>query len=121
LLLFCSGFAFAQSDAPITVLWPTSDQPLLKLTFGEFQQSGIVNGEGIFVAQVTAQNVSEQAMPRSVFTVFVSDKNGVRIARARLQLPEIPPYRTQNAQVQFSAAGSPAGVTLLAGRRFPCG
>src|ERR1700689_3119652 len=72
-------------------------------------------GRGIFVSDVTAQNVSDQGMPRSVFTVLVSDKNGVRIGRARLQLPQIGSYRTEKAQVQFSAAGTPAGVTLLAG------
>jgi hypothetical protein len=119
LCLFWTVFALAQSDAPITIVWPNSDKPSLKLTFGTFEQKGIVNGQGIFVSQVTAQNVSEQGMPRSVFTVLISNKDGVRIGSARLQLPEIPPYRTQNAQVQFSAAGSPAGVTLLAGKTIP--
>jgi hypothetical protein len=111
--------AAAQSDAPLTLLWPSSDKPSLKLTFGKFGQSGIVNGQGIFLSDVTAQNVSDQGMPRSVFTVLVSDKNGVRIGQARLQLPEIGPYRTQKAQVQFSAAGTPAAVTLLAGKTIP--
>lgn len=117
--MFPMALAAAQSDAAINVLWPSSDKPSLKFTFGRFVQSGIVNGDGIFVCEVTAQNVSGQGMPRSVFTVYISDKNGVRIGRARLQLPEIGPYRTQNAQVQFSAAGTPAGVTLLAGKTIP--
>ena len=119
LLVLGVGFAGAQAISPITVLWPSADKPSLKLTFGSFQQSAIVNGQGIFVSDVTAQNVSEQGMPRSVFTVLVSDKNGVRIGRARLQLPEIGPYRTEKAQVQFSAAGTPAGITLLAGKVIP--
>lgn len=118
LLAFCS-YARAQPDAAITVLWPNSDKPSLKLMFGAFQKSGIVDGEGIFVSDVTAQNVLDQSMPRSVFTVFISSKDGVRIGRARLQLPEIPPYRTQKAQLQFSAAGAPAGVSLLAGNTIP--
>ncbi len=58
-------------------------------------------------------------MPPSVFTVYVSDKGGVRIGRGRLQLPAIAPYRTQNAKIQFSAAGVPANVTLLAGKAIP--
>ncbi len=79
----------------------------------------MVDGQGIFVSDVTAQNVMDQSMPRSVFTVFISNRDGVRIGRARLQLPEIPPYRTQKAQLQFSAAGVPAGVTLVAGKTIP--
>jgi hypothetical protein len=118
-ILALAAFAPAQSDSGITVAWPSPDKPSLQLTFGRFQQNGIVNGDGIFVSDVTAQNVSEQSMPRSVFTVFISDKNGVRIGRARMQLPEIPPYRSQKTQLQFSAAGTPAGVTLLAGKTIP--
>jgi hypothetical protein len=119
LFLLWSVFAPAQTDAPLTVLWPSSDKPSLKLTFAKFQQSGMVDGQGIFVSEVTAQNILDQAMPRSVFTVFISNKDGVKIGRARLQLPEIPPFRTQKAQLQFSAAGAPAGVTLLAGKTIP--
>ena len=115
----CSAYAAAQTGTGITLLWPTPDKPSLKLTFGTFQQSGVVDGQGIFVSDVTAQNVMDQSMQRSVFTVFISNKDGVRIGRARLQLPEIPPYRMQKAQLQFSAAGVPAGVTLVAGKTIP--
>jgi len=109
----------AQDDSPITVLWPTNDKASLKFTFGKFQQSGMVDGQGIFLSEVIAQNVSDQSVPKSVFTILVSDKNGVRIGRARMQLSEIGPYRTQKAQLQFSAAGTPAAVTLLAGKVIP--
>jgi hypothetical protein len=119
LLVLWIALAAGQDDSPITVLWPSNDKPSLKLTFGKFQQSGMVNGQWIFVSDVTAQNVSDQGMPRSVFTVFLSDKNGVRIGRARLQFSEIGPYLTQKAQIQFSATGTPAGVTLLAGKAIP--
>ena len=118
LILGC-GFAGGQTDSPITLLWPSNDKPTLKFTFGQFQKSAIENGQGIFVSDVMAQNVSDQGMPKSLFTVFVLDKNGVRIGRARLQLPEIGAYRTQKAQVQFSAAGTPAALSLLAGKVIP--
>jgi len=119
LLVLWSAFVAGQTDSPLTVPWPSSDKPTLKFTFGPFQQSAIENGQGIYVSEVTAQNVSEQGMPKSTFTIFVLDKNGVRIGRARLQVPEISAYRTQKAQIQFSAAGTPASVTLLAGKVIP--
>lgn len=119
LLLAGPGFIAAQTETPIVVAWPSSDKPTLKLSFDKFEKKGVVNGDGIFTSDVTVQNVSDQGMPRSIFTVFISDSNGVRIGRARLQLPEIPPYRSQKAQVQFSAAGTPAAVSLLAGKTIP--
>lgn len=110
--------AAAQSDS-ITVPWPTADQPKLKLTFSKFEQSAVVDGRGIFTANVIAQNLSDSAMPRSLFTVYISDKNNVRIGFAKLQLPQIPPYQSQKGQINFSAAGTPAGITLLAGKTIP--
>lgn len=119
LLIVWSALATGQANSPVTVLWPSDEKPTLKFTFGQFLQSAIENGQGIFVSDVMAQNVSEQGIPKSTFTIFVLDKNGVRIGRARLQLPEIGAYRTQKAQVQFSAAGTPVSVTLLAGKVIP--
>jgi hypothetical protein len=119
LLLVADAFAAAQANSPLVIPWPSGDKPTLKLSFEKFEKKGVVNGDGIFTSEVTVQNVSDQGMPRSVFTVFISDSNGVRIGRARLQLPEIPPYRSQKAQLQFSASGTPAGVTLLAGKTIP--
>jgi PEGA domain len=118
-IALCGTLALGQADSSITLLWPASDKPTLKFLFGQFRKSAIENGQGIYVSDVTAQNVSDQGMPKSLFTVFVLDKNGVRIGRARLQLPEIGAYRTQTAQIQFSAAGDPASLTLLAGKVIP--
>ncbi len=110
--------AVAQSDS-IVVSWPAAEHPTLKLTFSKFEQSAVANGQGIFTSTVIAQNVSDSAMPRSLFTVYISDKNNVRIGTALLKFPELPPYRTQSAKIDFSAAGIPAGVTLLAGKTIP--
>jgi len=109
----------SQSSPPVTVQWPDADKPMLKLVFAGFARVGLVNGTGIYASDVTAQNISDQAMPRSVFTVNILDANGVKIGKARLQLDAIPSYRTTRSQVQFSAAGTPANVSLIAGRTIP--
>jgi hypothetical protein len=106
----------SQSSPPVTVEWPNADKPMLKLVFTGFARVGLVNGTGIYSSDVTAQNLSDQSMPRSLFTVNVLDANGVMIGKARLQVDAIPPYRMAKAQVQFSAAGMPAKVSLIAGR-----
>jgi len=109
----------SQSSPPVTVQWPDADKPMLKLVFAGFTRVGLVNGEGIYSSDVTAQNLSDQSMPRSVFTVNILDANGVKIGRARLQLGTIAPYRSGKSQVQFSAAGTPAKVSLIAGKTIP--
>ncbi len=72
----------SQSSPPVTVQWPDADKPILKLVFAGFSRVGLVNGEGIYSSDVTAQNLADQSMPRSVFTVNILDANGVKIGRA---------------------------------------
>jgi hypothetical protein len=109
----------SQSSASVTVQWPDADKPMLKLVFAGFARVGLVNGAGIYSSDVTAQNLSDQSMPRSVFTVNILDANGVKIGKARLQLDAIAPYRTGKSQIQFSAAGTPTNVALIAGKTIP--
>lgn len=109
----------SQSSPPVTVQWPDADKPMLKLVFAGFARVGLVDGAGIYSSDVTAQNLSDQSMPRSVFTVNILDANGVKIGKARLQLDAIAPYRTGKSQVQFSAVGTPANATLIAGKTIP--
>lgn len=109
----------AQSSPSVTVKWPEGDKPMLSLVFAGFVRVAMVNGQSVYTSEVSAQNLSEQSMPRSVFTVNILDANGVKIGKARLQLEAIPPYRTGKAKVQFSAAGTPAKVSLIAGKTIP--
>ena len=118
-LLWGSAICFAQAGFPVNLPWPTADKPTLKFIVAKPQQSGLYNGQSIFVSEVTVQNVSNQPIPKSVFTIFVSDKDGVRIGRALLRLPEIRAMQTEKAQLQFSTAGVPTGAALLNGRTVP--
>jgi len=108
----CSG----QDGFPVSLPWPTADKPTLKFNLGKLQTSGLYNGQSIFVSDVTVQNLSDQPVPKSVFTIFINDKDGVRIGRGLLRLPEIRPMQSEKAQLQFSTAGVPAAATLLNGR-----
>ncbi len=125
LILACAFLAWgtvvclAQVGFPVTLPWPTADKPTLKFTVGKLQQSGLYNGQTIFVSEVAVQNVSDQSVPKSLFTVFVNDKDGVRVGRALLRLPEIRAMQTEKAQLQFSTAGTPAVIALLNGRVVP--
>ena len=114
-LLLSGAICLAQATFPIVLVWPP-ESPTLKFNFAKYQQSGIVNGQGIFVSDVIVQNLSDQLVPKSVFTVFVTDKDGVRIGRGLFRLTEIAPNGTQRSQIQFSVAGTPVGLKMLSGR-----
>jgi hypothetical protein len=115
-LVGCASPLFGQSGFPLTLTWPTADKPTLKFTIAKLQPAGLYNGQSIFTSEVTAQNLSDQAIPKAIFTVFIHDKDNVRIGRGLLRFSEIRPMQTEKTQLQFSTAGIPAGATLLNGR-----
>jgi hypothetical protein len=57
------------------VQWPDDEKPMLRLVFAGFVRVGLVNGQGVYTSEVTAQNLAGQSTPRSVFTVNVLDAN----------------------------------------------
>lgn len=87
-LIFLTPYVFSQSAAPVTVSWPDSSKPMLKLVFAGFVQAGMTNGAGVYTSEVSAQNVSDQAMPRSVFTINILDAKGVKIGRAHNEMTD---------------------------------
>jgi len=119
ILILGSAASFGQSGFPVTLSWPMESNPTLKFSVGKLQQSGLYNGQTIFVADVRIQNVSAEPIPKSVFTIFIHDKDGVRIGRGLLRFDGVAPSQTAKAQLQFSTAGTPAGATLLVGRTVP--
>ena len=119
LVLLVCGSTFAQTDFPLVISWPDGNLPSVRLTFGKFREAGIANGQGIYVSDVTAQNVSDHTLPRSAFTVFITDKSGRRIGRGLLRFPEMRSKHTEKNQLQFSCTGTPDGLTLVAGKTIP--
>lgn len=105
-----------QSGFPVSLSWPTADKPTIKFTIAKLQPAGLYNGQSIFVSEVSAQNLSDQPIPKAIFTVFINDKDNVRIGRGLLRFSEMLPMQPVKAQLQFSTAGVPAGATLLNGR-----
>lgn len=104
------------SGFPTTISWPSEDNATLKFSVAKLVPSGLYNGQSMFVSDVTVQNLSDQPVPKSVFTIFIMDKDNVRIGRGLLRLNEIRPKQSEKAQLQFSTAGVPAGALLLNGR-----
>ena len=102
------------------MLWPNADKPTLKLTFGKFQQIGRYAGQNSFVSDVTLENMSGKAIPRASFTVYLLDKNKVRIGDGVLRVSDLGPGQQEKLAFQFNSVGIPASLSLMA-RNDPSG
>jgi hypothetical protein len=115
LLLFVliAHFAIARENEIVT-MWPSTGPAVLKVSFGRFRESSSYNGMHDYTQDVTVENVSPKNIPFASFTVYVLDKNKVRVADSILQIKDLAPGQQVREPLQFHASGVPSSVDLVA-------
>jgi hypothetical protein len=112
-LLVVPSVLLAKNEPAIVMTWPT-DNPALKLSFERFRQMGTYAGQNTFTSDVAVQNLTDKQIPRAVFTVYLMDKNKVRIGEGQLQVSDLEAGQTAKIQFQFNSVGIPASISLSA-------
>lgn len=111
LLLFVLP-AFAK-DAPLqTIDWPESGTPVLRFTFSKFKSlpgMGALHG---YVMDTTAENLSSRVIPSARFSVYLFDKNKVRVGEDTIAISNVGPGETVKFETTINASGQPASITL---------
>jgi hypothetical protein len=104
--------ALAKTEPNLVMLWPP-EKPALKLTFEKFRQVGNYVGQSTFVSETTVQNLTNKKIPRASFTVYLMDKNDVRIGDG-LQVSDLEAGQSAKIQFQASSVGIPVHLVLSA-------
>jgi hypothetical protein len=113
-MLVAVVFAKNKTQQTLVVQWPNDDKPTLKLTFGTFQQIGAYAGQLSFVSEVTVENMSGKSIPRASFTVYLLNKDKVRIGDGVLRISDLRPGEQAKIAFQFNSVGIPTSLTLNA-------
>ncbi len=113
LFVIITRFATAK-DNDIVMMWPSTGAATLKATFGRFRELSSYSGRHDYTEDVTVENVSSKNIPFASFTVYLLDKNKVRIADTVLQVKDLGPGQQVKEPLQFHASGIPASVNLVA-------
>jgi len=115
LLLTFPGPAAAQNKESETIVtWPNTGVPTFKIAFGKFRGLASYSGRQDYEEDVTVENLSSQNIAAASFTVYLLDKDKVRIADSILQVKDLGPGQQVRQSLQFRASGVPASVTLVA-------
>jgi hypothetical protein len=114
LFFLSSAFAKNKSESGITIFWPNTTQPILKLTFGRFNQLASYNGQLSLQSQVLIENLSTKAIPQASFTVYMLDKGKVRIGNGTLNISDLYPSQQIKVLLQMFSVGEPANLELVA-------
>lgn len=111
LLLFSSAFA---KDNPVVMYWPSQDNAAMRLSFAKFQLFATGKSQGMYLSDVTVENLTTKFIPRIYFDVYVTDKAGVRIGDGVLTISNVGPSQQIKTQVQVVCLGTPAGFSISA-------
>lgn len=100
-------------DTPLQVIdWPVTGTPVLRFTFGKFKQlNGMSNLRG-YVMDTMAENLSPKSISAARFTVYLFDKNKIRIGEDVIALNNLDPGETVKFQTTISASGTPTSVSV---------
>jgi len=113
LALAICAFPKDKNDAAMTMLWPVSGNPTLKLMFGKFVQTAEYAGQKTLICDVVVENVSQKRIPRASLTVRMLDKGKVRIADSLLNITDLGPGESSKIRLQVFATGMPVTVLLV--------
>jgi hypothetical protein len=120
-VVLATSFIYAKDkkdkDKPepsIVMLWPDQASPTLKLTFEKFVQLGSYNGQLSLESHVMVENTSGKRIPLASFTIYLLDKDKVRIGNGTLNITDLDPGQQVKLPFQVASLGIPASLSLVA-------
>ncbi len=121
-LLACVLFtapALAKDVTLQTIDWPATGTPLVRFTFGKFKSLPGMGSLHGYVMDTTAQNLSTKPISSARFSIYLYDKNKVRVGEDAIGLTNVGPGETVKFETTISASGTPVSVSIDALSQAP--
>lgn len=103
-----------KNEPSIVMVWPDQATPTLRLTFEKFTQLASYNGQLSLESHVLVENVSGKRIPQASFTVYLLDKDKVRIGNGLLNFSDLEAGQQAKLAFQVFSLGVPATLSLVA-------
>jgi hypothetical protein len=100
-------------DTPLQVIdWPETGTPVLRFTFSEFKTLSGMGALHGYVMDTTAENLSSRVIPLARFSVYLFDKNKVRVGEDAIAVTNVGPGETVKFETTVNASGQPVSIAL---------
>jgi hypothetical protein len=100
-------------DAPLQVIdWPETGTPVLRFSFSKFKQLPSMGALHGYVMDTTAENLSNRVIPSARFSIYLFDKNKVRVGEDAISVTNVGPGETVKFETTVSTSGLPVSITL---------
>lgn len=110
--LITAVHGFAKVNPLQVIDWPDSGTPVLRFTFGKFKSLPSMGSLHGYVLDTTAQNLSDRVIASKRFSVYLFDKNHVRVGEDVVAVSNVGPGETVKFETTVSTSGQPVSLTL---------
>jgi hypothetical protein len=114
LVVLITLFAHTKDQPAQVIAWPESGQPIVRFSFGKFKELGALGGQHSYVIDTTAENVWGKKISRMGFSLYLFDKNKVRIGEGWVTLSDVPVGQSVKFQTTVGTSGTPVSLELVA-------
>jgi hypothetical protein len=120
LLLFIifATVSFGKDQPAQVIVWPTSGQPVVRFSFSKFKEAGSSGKQHSYMIDVTAENLWGKKISKADFSLYLFDKDKVRIGEGYISISDVAPAQVLKFQIFAQASGTPV-ATVLAPRSLP--
>jgi hypothetical protein len=113
LLLLLVAAACVAKDAPHVMVWPETGKPVLRFSFAKFKENSYGGGHRIYTSETTIENLWNKKISQANFSLYMFDKNKVRIGQGDILVTNISPGESIRLQTIVDATGKPVTMKLL--------
>lgn len=112
LVVLTSNAAFSK-DAPAQVItWPETGAAVIRVSFARFKEVSSNGGQRNYTSDTTVENLWGKPIPRADFSLYLFDKNKVRIGEGWISLSNVGKGETVRFQTAVSTSGTPVSLSL---------
>jgi len=118
LLLIFVGVSFGKDPPAQVTVWPASGQPVVRFSFGKFRESGSSGKQHSYTIDVTAENLWGKRISNANFSLYLFDKDKIRIGEGWISISDVAPTQVLKFQIFAQTSGTPVS-TVLSPRSLP--
>jgi hypothetical protein len=106
------GLSVAKEQPAQVIVWPTTGQPVVRFSLGKFKESGSSGKQHSYAIDVTAENLWGRTISKADFSLYLFDKNRIRIGEAWISISDVAPGQVLKFQIFAEASGTPVSMEL---------
>jgi hypothetical protein len=110
--LLLSSALYAKDPPAQVIVWPDSGSPILRFSFGKFREVGSSGNQRNYVTDTTAENLWTKSIASATFSLYMFDKNRVRIGEGWISITNVARGESMKFQTSISTSGTPVSLAL---------